>query len=92
MGRHFLVAENTSNASQILDQTIHEWLKSCTAEQRELFVTVIFSLLTKKQSADGQAKDDELLKLADEDSKKMIQTLINRLIAISPESPGTRTS
>lgn len=82
VGRHFLVAENTSNASQILDQTIHEWLKSCTAEQRELFVTVIFSLLTKKQSADGQAKDDELLKLADEDSKKMIQTLINRLIAI----------
>ncbi len=82
LGRHFLVEDNVSNSSQILDQTIHEWLKSCTAEQREVFVTVIFSLLMKKQTADGQAVDDSLLKKADEDSKKMIRALISKLIAI----------
>ena len=48
VGRHFLEAENVSNSSQILDQAVHEWLKSCTPEQRETFVTVIFSLLSKK--------------------------------------------
>ena len=75
-GNHFLEAEKVSNTSQILDQTIHEWLKSCTAEQREIFVTVVFSLLNKKQTDDG------MLKKADEDASRMIQMMVSRLIAI----------
>ena len=82
VGRRFLEAESVSNSSQILDQAVHEWLKSCTVEQREIFVTVIFSLLSKKKSAKGQAEADGLMKKVDEESGKMIRTLINRLIGL----------
>ncbi len=82
LGRFFLAAEKVSNASQILDQALHEWLKSCTAQQRELFVTVIFSLLAKKQSGEDAAEEENLLKNADEESKRMIRKMINKLIGI----------
>ena len=77
VGRHFLEEENVSTGAQILDQTIHEWLKSCTAEQREIFVTTIFALLDKKQPDNA-----ELLKKADDNVKQMILSLINKLIAL----------
>ncbi len=85
IGRYFVEEEDVSSGSQILDRTIHEWLKSCTAEQREIFITAIFSLLLRKQGADGgrgQADDTGLLKKADENSRQMIMSLINKLIAI----------
>ncbi len=85
IGRYLVEEEDVSNSSQILDKTIHEWLKSCTAEQREIFVTAVFSLLLKKTDADGargQADDESLLKKVDENSRQMILSLINKLIAI----------
>ncbi len=80
IGTHFLEEENLSNGAQIMDRTIHEWLKSCTPEQREIFVTAVFSLLDKKDSG----KDDSVdpVENADDNTKKMIQSMINRLISI----------
>ena len=78
VGRRFLEAESVSTSSQILDRTIHEWLKSCTPEQREIFVTSVFSLLDKTEPANA----DDLLKKADDDAKMMILSLISKLIAI----------
>ena len=82
VGRHFLPADRVSNASQILDRTIHEWLKSCTAEQREIFVTAVFSLLARDRSADAPSDDGGLLGKADENARKMIQRMINRLLVL----------
>ena len=82
VGKRFLEEDSVSEGAQIMDHTIHEWLKTCTPEQREIFVTSIFSLLDKKEKGNEQAQDAELLKKTDESSKRMIRILINRLISI----------
>ena len=85
VGTHFLSEENVSTSSQILDQTVHEWLKSCTPQQRETFVTVVFAMLGRLQSPGAVAEEDVLLKKADGDSRKMIWSLLSRLISIHAE-------
>ena len=80
IGRHFLEKESVTGTSRVMDRTIHEWLKSCTSEQRETFVTAIFSMLDKKnREKDGGA---DPVDKADDSTKKMLQSMINRLIAI----------
>ena len=82
LGRRFLEEESLSDGSRIMDRTIHEWLKSCSAEQRELFVTTIFSMLDRKDRDAEQAEEDSLLKKADDEARRVIQTMISRLISI----------
>lgn len=80
VGRHFLEEENISDSARIMDRTIHEWLKTCSPEQREVFVTAIFSLLDKKDSGKDNGADP--VDKADDSTRKMIQSMINRLVAI----------
>ena len=80
VGRNFLEEKSVSEGARIMDRTVHEWLNSCTREQREIFVTYVFSLLEKKGKESGQA--DEQLKKADDSTRKMIQSMINRLLSI----------
>ena len=82
VGRHFLEEENLSSGAQVMDRTIHEWLRTCTSQQREIFVTTLFSLLDKKDKDSGKADGDDPVDKADDNTKKMIQSMINRLIAI----------
>ena len=45
VGRRFLEVEQVDRASQVVDLTVHEWLKQLSREERQLFVDTLFSLL-----------------------------------------------
>ena len=80
MGKEFVEREQVKLSSQVIDQTLHDWLKSCTAEQREIFVNVMFSLFDKRQRGEEymHAEDTPL----DEGSRQMMLLLLSRLMAI----------
>lgn len=44
-GRRFLEVDQVDRASQVVDQTVHAWLKQITPEERRLFVNTLFDLL-----------------------------------------------
>ena len=79
IGRRFLEEENLSGGARIMDQTVHEWLKSCSPDQREVFVTVVFSLLDRKGK---NGENNSPLDKADDSTRRMLLSMINRLIAI----------
>ena len=85
IGRRFVEEDGVTSSSQILDRTVHEWLKCCTAEQREVFVTTIFSMLARRADPDAArnpAEEMGLLKKTDDSARQMILSLINKLITI----------
>ena len=45
VGRRFLEVEQVDRASQVVDQTVHEWLKQISPEERQFFVKTLFDLL-----------------------------------------------
>ena len=80
MGSHFLEGESVTGTSQIMDRTIHEWLKTCLPEQREIFVTALFSLLDRKNRKEDGSVDP--VDKADDNTRKMLMAMVNRLVAI----------
>ena len=80
IGRRFLEKDSVTGSSRIMDNTLHEWLKTCTAEQREVFVTVLFSMLDKKNREKEGGTDP--VEKADDSTRKMIQSMLNRLVTI----------
>ncbi len=52
-GNRFLESETVSRKAQVLDHSLHEWLKTCSTEQREILVTTLFTLLEKKRKGKG---------------------------------------
>lgn len=49
VGNHFLELKKTTVGSEIVDRTVKNWLSKITQEEREAFVTVLFSLLEELQ-------------------------------------------
>ena len=45
LGARFVTEAATDKGSQVIDQTLRGWLKSCTPEQRQRFVDTIFDVL-----------------------------------------------
>lgn len=45
VGRRFLEVEQVDRASQVVDLTVHEWLKQLSSGERQLFVDTLFNLL-----------------------------------------------
>ena len=86
LGREFLERETVSVQSQVMNQTMHEWLNTCSQEQREVFVTAVFSLFEKKRPGEGRADADPAEKAMDESSRRMVRELLHRLIAIQAEN------
>ncbi|MCR4883312.1 MAG: DUF2974 domain-containing protein [Clostridiales bacterium] len=80
MGAEFLEREQVSLSSMVMDQTLHDWLNSCTTEQREIFTNAVFSLFEKKQK-DKETEDSESASM-DESSRQMVLFLLRRLMAI----------
>ena len=74
-GTQFVTTDTVSPNYQVLDQSVHEWLKECSPEQRESLVNTLFSLLEKPE--DGA----ESSKLDSSDTKKML-SLVYDLLAI----------
>ena len=74
-GTQFVTTDTVSPNYQVLDQSVHEWLKECSPEQRESLVNTLFSLLERPE--DGT----ESSKLDSSDTKKML-SLVYDLLAI----------
>ena len=51
-GCRFLEVEEVDRASQVVDQTVHDWLKQLSPEERELFVSTLFDVLESGKTAD----------------------------------------
>lgn len=45
VGRRFLEVEQVDKASQVVDETVHEWLRQSSPEERKIFVNTLFDLL-----------------------------------------------
>ena len=74
-GRQFVTVDTVTPGSQVLDQSVHEWLKECTREQRETLVNSLFSLLEKPENGTESAKLDS------SDIKKVLP-LVHNLLSI----------
>ena len=93
MGNHFIEESATTRTSQIMDQTVHEWLKACTAEQRRVFVQTVFGLVEDPDKEDVQEKNEdekndalqhslEALREIDPQTRKTITSLLGKFISI----------
>lgn len=51
-GKRFLEVEQVDRASQVVDQTVHEWLRQLSGEERQLFVNTLFDLLESGKASD----------------------------------------
>ena len=56
-GRRFLEVEQVDRASQVVDQTVHDWLKQITPEERKLFVGTLFDLLESGNASNVNSLD-----------------------------------
>ncbi len=74
-GREFVLSDAVSPGYQVLDQSVHEWLKDCSPEQRESLVNTLFTMLEKPENGTESSKLDS------SDTKKML-SLVYDLLAI----------
>ena len=74
-GREFVLSDAVSPGYQVLDQSVHEWLKECSPEQRESLVNTLFTMLEKPENGTESSKLDS------GDTKKML-SLVYDLLAI----------
>ena len=91
-GPGFEAVHQVDAASQLMDETLHEWLESCTPEQREAFVDAVFSILeatgatTVNQIMDEKFRSGAAMVIAglmlDGETKKMLIRLVAQFIRI----------
>ena len=74
-GREFVLSDAVSPGYQVLDQSVHEWLKECTRDQRESLVNTLFTMLEKPENGTESSGLDS------GDTKKML-SLVYDLLAI----------
>ena len=74
LGKEFVERAQVSLQSRVLDQTMHEWLSTCSKQERKIFVQAVFSLFEKKQNRGA-------LPEMDAGSRRMIGEMLRRLIA-----------
>ena len=86
LGSRFDMVDDISLTSQILDKTLHDWIKSCSPEQRENFVSVVFGFLERNQksAADLTFSEDTVdgSDKLDDRSRQMVVALLYRLISM----------
>ncbi len=63
LGTDFVAGERTS-ASLLMDETLHEWLKACTKDERREFVEALFDVLTSSDATTLAQLSGEKLKSA----------------------------
>lgn len=92
IGPKFEEVQQVDAASQLMDETLHEWLESCTPQQREAFVDAVFSILeatgatTLHQLMDEGFRSAAAMVIAglslDGETKKMLIRLVAQFIRI----------
>lgn len=63
LGTDFVAGERTTT-SLLMDETLHEWLKACTKEERKEFVEALFDVLTSTDATTLAQLSGEKLKSA----------------------------
>lgn len=91
-GPRFTEVQQVDAASQLMDETLHEWLESCTPQQREAFVDAVFSILeatgadTLQEIMDEKFRSAAAMAIAgltlDAETKKMLIRLVAQFIRI----------
>lgn len=91
-GPRFEEVQQVDASSQLMDETLHEWLESCTPQQREAFVDAVFSILeatgvtTLQQIMDEKFRSAAAMVIAgltlDGETKKMLIRLVAQFIRI----------
>ncbi|MBE5803257.1 MAG: DUF2974 domain-containing protein [Clostridiales bacterium] len=91
-GPRFEEMQQVDAASQLMDETLHEWLEHCTPMQREAFVDAVFSILEATGATTlSQIKDEKFRSVAamviagltlDSETKKMLIRLVAQFIRI----------
>lgn len=74
-GRQFVTQDTVTSGSQVLNQSVHEWLKECSQEQRASFVDSLFLLLEKPENSAAFSR-------LDSNASKKVLPLIYKLLAI----------
>ena len=82
MGNRFLESDTVSKKAQVLDHSLHEWLKTCTTEQREILVTTLFTLLGRAHNKKGSLKSGIDVENLDEVSTQKMMAIFYRLLTI----------
>lgn len=92
IGPRFEEVQQVDGPSQLMDETIHEWLESCTPQQREAFVDAVFSILeatgatTLNEIMDEKFRSAAAMVIAgltlDGETKKMLIRLVAQFIRI----------
>ncbi len=91
-GPRFALLRQVDAASQLMDETLHGWLKACTPEQRRAFVDALFTLLTATGASTLAEMSSEKLRSAasilgavrelDADARRMLVRLVGQFVAI----------
>ena len=86
MGKAFSEREEISVQAQVLDQTIHDWLKTCSPEQRKVIVQMLFSIFDKKENRSGAGSEAEVPVELDANARKMTLQMMNSLFGMLGEN------
>ena len=92
LGPRFEEVQQVDAASQLMDDTLHDWLVACTPEQREAFVDAVFSVLEATGATTvGEILDEKFRSAAamviagltlDGETQKMLIRLVAQFIRI----------
>lgn len=86
------VPAGLTDASRLLDETVHEWLKKCTPDQRKVFVDALFEILSATDATTTTELSGDKLRSAaamlaatrgmDTETRRMFLLLIGRFLSI----------
>ena len=89
LGPSFVKTAETTRSSQIVNQTVHDWLKTCTPAQRQVFVETVFSMLENSKREDHEARRQNALRslgqammIQDPETRKMVNSLLTSFLSI----------
>ena len=90
-GPRFEEVEQVDKSSAMMDQTMHEWLRECTPEQRRSFVNTLFEVLESADTRPGDALTSvsaiiEAMRRVDASTARMVWQLLGRFVQIGADS------
>ena len=91
-GPRFMELPDVDRSSRLMDETLHQWLKACTPEQRRAFMDAVFSVLESTGAPTLAAMGEEKLRSAaamlgatramDPEVRKMCLHLLGQFVSI----------
>ena len=86
MGKEFSEREQVSVQARVMDQTMHDWLRKCTPEQRRIIVQTLFSIFEKNKDRGETDPASAETSALDVKSRGMTLYLMNNLLTMLGEN------